>query len=132
MIFETHCPSSHANAIMPLLSAIATRFLPRRRALNEPTSKLAKLSPADALLHYSTPGVAPPSARIDPKLKLAARRPPRVWEYWKFAAVAASKGIFASPIPETLLSGRSVHSDPCHLRGPLAHDLGAEAEDLGH
>ncbi|KAF5323605.1 hypothetical protein D9611_005577 [Ephemerocybe angulata] len=76
---------------LSLLSSVVPRFLSRKRALQEPTSQLLKLSPTEALHHYSTPGITPPSARIDSKLKLAARRPPRVWEYWKYAAVAASK-----------------------------------------
>ncbi|EAU92583.1 esterase [Coprinopsis cinerea okayama7 len=80
---------------MPLatLSNIVPRVFTRHRAVapNEPTSQLIKRSPTDALSFYSTPGIAPPSARIDPKLKVPPRRPPRFWEYWKFAAVAATK-----------------------------------------
>ena len=81
---------------MQLLSAnpwyfVLPRIFAHKSAVDEPTSQLVKRSPTEALLFYSTPGVAPPSARIDPKLKLQPRRAPRVWEYWKFAAAAATK-----------------------------------------
>jgi len=48
-------------------------------------------SPAQSLLHYET-GSPPPSARVDPKLKLQPRRPLRLWDYWKFGLIVASKG----------------------------------------
>ncbi|KAH6917059.1 esterase [Coprinopsis sp. MPI-PUGE-AT-0042] len=76
---------------LPSLSSVLPRAFTRSCTPDEPTSQLVKRSPTEALLYYSTPGIAPPSARIDPKLKLQPRRPPRVWEYWKFAAVAATK-----------------------------------------
>ncbi|KIL60784.1 hypothetical protein M378DRAFT_130353 [Amanita muscaria Koide BX008] len=47
-------------------------------------------SPAP-LHHYSTPGITPPSARIDPKLKLQSRRPVRLWEWWKYGVFMATK-----------------------------------------
>lgn len=97
--YETHISTfsllPHAIASMPLsmLSSVVPRFVSRRRAvLKEPTSQLVKLSPTEALHHYSTPGISPPSARVDPKLRISERRPPRVWEYWKYAVVAATKG----------------------------------------
>ncbi|KAJ3807298.1 Alpha/Beta hydrolase protein [Lentinula aff. lateritia] len=43
------------------------------------------------LLHYTTPGVAPPSARSDPKLKPQERPPVRFWHLWKYGFVAAVK-----------------------------------------
>ncbi|KAJ4485734.1 Alpha/Beta hydrolase protein [Lentinula aciculospora] len=43
------------------------------------------------LLHYTTPGVAPPSARSDPKLKPQERRPVRLWHLWKYGFIAAVK-----------------------------------------
>ncbi|KAK7058523.1 hypothetical protein VNI00_002159 [Paramarasmius palmivorus] len=43
------------------------------------------------LRHYSTPGVSPPSARIDSKLKIQERRPIRPWHLWKYGVVAAAK-----------------------------------------
>ncbi|KAJ3789275.1 Alpha/Beta hydrolase protein [Lentinula aff. detonsa] len=43
------------------------------------------------LLHYTTPGVAPPSARSDPKLKPQERRPVRLWHLWKYGLIAAVK-----------------------------------------
>ncbi|KAL0068594.1 hypothetical protein AAF712_004309 [Marasmius tenuissimus] len=43
------------------------------------------------LRHYSTPGVSPPSARIDSSLKIQERRPIRVWHLWKYGVLAAMK-----------------------------------------
>lgn len=45
------------------------------------------------LHHYATPGTAPPSARINPKLKAQERRPVRLWHLWKYGLVVASKGM---------------------------------------
>ncbi|EEB87177.1 hypothetical protein MPER_15578, partial [Moniliophthora perniciosa FA553] len=41
--------------------------------------------------HYSTPGISPPSARIDSKLKIQERRPIRPWHLWKYGLLAATK-----------------------------------------
>ncbi|KAJ3778258.1 Alpha/Beta hydrolase protein [Lentinula raphanica] len=43
------------------------------------------------LLHYTTPGVTPPSARSDPKLKPQERRPVRFWHLWKYGLIALIK-----------------------------------------
>ncbi|ESK92686.1 putative lipase esterase from carbohydrate esterase family ce10 [Moniliophthora roreri MCA 2997] len=43
------------------------------------------------LTHYSTPGISPPSARIDSKLKIQERRPIRPWHLWKYGLLAATK-----------------------------------------
>lgn len=57
--------------------------------IRQPTQR----SPAQSLLHYQS-NAPPPSARVDPKLRLQPRRPLRLWDYWKFGAFVASKGIF--------------------------------------
>ncbi|KAJ6504358.1 Alpha/Beta hydrolase protein [Mycena vulgaris] len=44
-----------------------------------------------SLHHYARPGVAPPSARIEPTLKVAERRPVRLWHLWKYGLVVVSK-----------------------------------------
>lgn len=44
------------------------------------------------LHHYATPGITPPSARVNPKLKIQPRRPLRIWDFWKYGVVAVSKG----------------------------------------
>lgn len=59
-----------------------------RNAPEQPSRR----SPTHSLQYYSTPGVFPPSARVDPKLKRQPRRPLHVWEYWKYAAFLAAKG----------------------------------------
>ncbi|KAG7099690.1 hypothetical protein E1B28_001512 [Marasmius oreades] len=43
------------------------------------------------LPHYSTPGVSPPSARIESGLKIRQRRPVRIWHLWKYGLFAAMK-----------------------------------------
>ncbi|KAJ7651687.1 Alpha/Beta hydrolase protein [Mycena polygramma] len=47
--------------------------------------------PRPALHHYARPGVAPPSARVDPTLKLLERRPVSLWHLWKYGLVVVSK-----------------------------------------
>ncbi|KAJ7786580.1 Alpha/Beta hydrolase protein [Mycena metata] len=47
--------------------------------------------PRPALHHYANPGVAPPSARVDPNLKAAERTPIRLWHLWKYGLVVVSK-----------------------------------------
>ncbi|KAJ7246254.1 hypothetical protein B0H12DRAFT_1126387 [Mycena haematopus] len=44
-----------------------------------------------ALHHYAKPGVAPPSARVDPTLRVSERRPVRLWHLWKYGLVVVSK-----------------------------------------
>ncbi|KAF9270689.1 alpha/beta-hydrolase [Marasmius fiardii PR-910] len=43
------------------------------------------------LTHYSTPGIPPPSARIDSGLKIQQRQPIRIWHLWKYGLLAAMK-----------------------------------------
>jgi hypothetical protein len=59
---------------------------------SQPAAKSVPNSPALSLLYYE-PGLTPPSARVDRKLKLQPRRPLRIWEYWKFAPILAAKGV---------------------------------------
>ncbi|KAJ7103270.1 Alpha/Beta hydrolase protein [Mycena belliarum] len=47
--------------------------------------------PKPALHHYARPGVAPPSARIDPNVKVQQRAPVRLWHLWKYGLVVVSK-----------------------------------------
>jgi len=63
------------------------------------TSKFPKpsagLTPeVSALLpHFASPGIPPPSARVDPTLKIGHPGPPiRLWDIWKYGWLAAGKG----------------------------------------
>ena len=63
------------------------------------TSKFPKLSAGltpevSALLpHFASPGIPPPSARVDPTLKIGHPGPPiRLWDIWKYGWLAAGKG----------------------------------------
>ncbi|KAF9651949.1 hypothetical protein BDM02DRAFT_3138368 [Thelephora ganbajun] len=56
----------------------------------------AGLSPeVSALLpHFASPGTPPPSARVDPTLKIGQPGPPiRLWDIWKYGWLAAGKGL---------------------------------------
>ncbi|KAL0581087.1 hypothetical protein V5O48_000981 [Marasmius crinis-equi] len=57
----------------------------------EPHSEDSKRPLTAFLRHYSTPGVSPPSARIDSSLKIQQRQPIRVWHLWKYGLLAAVK-----------------------------------------
>jgi len=55
----------------------------------------ASLTPEiSALLpHFASPGIPPPSARVDPTLKIGQPGPPiRLWDIWKYGWLAAGKG----------------------------------------
>ncbi|KAF9015713.1 Alpha/Beta hydrolase protein [Cyathus striatus] len=65
--------------------------------------------------HYTTPGVLPPSARVDPNDKLQLRRPLRLWEYWKYGIFIAEK---TSQLTGDILSH--------HLRGPRRKTWGLD------
>ncbi|KAG6873859.1 hypothetical protein C0995_010471 [Termitomyces sp. Mi166 len=68
-----------------------------------------------SLLHYATPGVTPPSARVNPKLKIQPRRPLRIWDIWKFGLVVVSK---ATEVTGDVLSH--------HMWGPRKKSWGIE------
>ena len=55
-------------------------------------SQIDRQLPDQFLHYYATPGITPPSARVDPKLKIQPRRPIRIWDIWKYGVVAVSKG----------------------------------------
>ncbi|KAK0233503.1 lipase/ esterase [Armillaria fumosa] len=41
--------------------------------------------------HYATPGVAPPSARMSPRLKIQDKPSLRLWDWWKYGWFVATK-----------------------------------------
>ncbi|KAF9055922.1 Alpha/Beta hydrolase protein [Panaeolus papilionaceus] len=83
---------------------------PPTPALTQPTRR----SPKHSLLHYETSS-PPPSARVDPKLKLQPRRPLRLWDYWKFGAIVAAK---ATEVTSDVVSH--------HIWGPRRQSWGIE------
>jgi hypothetical protein len=64
---------------------------PRSTDTEKPTPSL-KRSPSALLHYYATPGVPPPSARLDPSLKQRESQPIRIWDLWRYGLIAASKG----------------------------------------
>ena len=95
--------------------------------IRQPTQR----SPAQSLLHYQS-NTFPPSARVDPKLRLQPRRPLRLWDYWKFGAFVATKGMFTD-LPYIgrlmrLLTATEVTSDVLshHIWGPRRQSWGIE------
>uniref|UniRef100_A0A8H8CR36 Alpha/beta hydrolase fold-3 domain-containing protein n=1 Tax=Psilocybe cubensis TaxID=181762 RepID=A0A8H8CR36_PSICU len=79
-----------------------------------PKEQPTQRSPAQSLLHYET-GSPPPSARVDPKLKLQPRRPLRLWDYWKFGFIVAAK---ATEVTSDVVSH--------HIWGPRRKSWGIE------
>lgn len=87
-------------------------------------------SPSQSLLHYE-PGLTPPSARVNPKLKLKPRRPLRIWEYWKIAPILAAKGQFHHLIyffTKVFHAATEITSDVLshHIWGPRRKTWGIE------
>ncbi|KAJ7193352.1 Alpha/Beta hydrolase protein [Mycena pura] len=78
-----------------------------------PTDEPPNNPPPPALHHYDRPGVAPPSARVEPDLKVAERSPVRLWHLWKYGLVAVSKGapcllplpVVLNRVPATEMTG---------------------------
>ncbi|KAK2461449.1 hypothetical protein APHAL10511_005912 [Amanita phalloides] len=68
-----------------------------------------------ALKHYATPGIPPPSARVDTSLKLQPRRPVRLWDWWKYAMLVATK---ATEVTTEVITH--------HIRGPRRKTWGIE------
>lgn len=50
-----------------------------------------KRSLSTLLHHYETPGISPPSSRINPALKRQETQPIRIWDVWKYAVMLAFK-----------------------------------------
>ncbi|KAJ7631198.1 Alpha/Beta hydrolase protein [Roridomyces roridus] len=49
-------------------------------------------TPKPGLHHYANPGVAPPTARVEPTLRVPAHRAPiPIWHLWKYGIVLVSK-----------------------------------------
>ncbi|KAF9486468.1 alpha/beta-hydrolase [Pholiota conissans] len=88
-------------------------FLASRR-LQPPQVQPTQRSPTQSLLHYET-GSPPPSARVDPKLKLQPRRPLHLWDYLKFGVIVVSK---ATELTSDVLSH--------HIWGPRRKSWGIE------
>jgi hypothetical protein len=61
---------------------------------------------ASFLYHYTTPGKSPPSARVDPKIKVQVPPPVRLWHLWKYGLVAATKGVIYHATSTRALSPR--------------------------
>ena len=64
-----------------------------RRNVDVPESPARKRSLSVLLSYYDTPGVSPPSSRIDPSLKQQETQPIRLWDVWKYGAFLATKGM---------------------------------------
>jgi hypothetical protein len=95
-------------------------------------NQLDRELPEQFLRHYATPGITPPSARVDPKLKIQPRRPLRIWDIWKYGVVAVSKGEHHSTfLPSEVLSlgaATEVTGDVLshHVWGPRKKSWGIE------
>jgi hypothetical protein len=64
----------------------------------QPDAVTAPISPTTArtslfslLQHYDSPGVPPPSARVDPLLNQEIRKPLRIFDLWKYGYMVATK-----------------------------------------
>lgn len=67
---------------------------PPTSSSKSPKSPSSPAPDVSALLpHFASPGIPPPSARVDPTLKIDQPDPPvRLWDIWKYGWLAAGKG----------------------------------------
>ncbi|KAI0313429.1 esterase [Amylostereum chailletii] len=81
MISPTLLPWSLARQVPPeaTVSALSTDVPPRSRSI------------AVLLSHYETPGVAPPSSRVDPLLQQEPGHALSLWDAWKLGALFTQK-----------------------------------------
>lgn len=73
----------------------------------------AGLTPeVSALLpHFASPGIPPPSARVDPTLKIGHPGPPiRLWDIWKYGWLAAGKGAPVRTVHVPVIHGICISS----------------------
>jgi hypothetical protein len=96
-------------------------------------NQLDEQLPHRFLHHYATPGITPPSARVDPKLKIRPRRPLRIWDIWKYGFVVVSKGefhplLFRAPRFSPTGAATEVTGDVLlhHVLGPRRKSWGIE------
>lgn len=117
-----------------LMNAILPPWLtPQRPVACNAREQPSRQSPTQSLKYYSTPGVFPPSARVDPKLKRQPRRPLHLWEYWKYAAFLAVKGEVADECYLFLCSDSGFHdSYRINNRCAVAPDMGPSQKVVGH
>jgi len=106
---------------------------PRAAESEEPSPPLKK-SPSSLLHYYATPGISPPSARLDPSLKRRENPPVRFWHVWRYGLIAASKGKYLIPFLSSSYLRRLWWSDSNRgdRRGPLTSHLGSTKKIMGH
>lgn len=88
------------------------------RSSSSPAPDLSALLP-----HFASPGIPPPSARVDPTLKVQRLDPPvRLWDIWKYGWLAAGKGV-SIRISRALTTYDTCLSLPCPPGLELAMDV---------
>ena len=100
---------------------------------SEPSlSKLNRELSSQSLHHYATPGVTPPSARVNPRIKVQPRRPISIWDAWKWGLFVVSKGEFKTSsrkrIPYEHHKATEITGDVLshHVWGPRKKSWGIE------
>lgn len=75
-----------------------------------PRSSAGLTPDISALLpHFASPGIPPPSARVDPTLKIDQPGPPmRLWDIWKYGWLAAGKGPSVPSVCRLVIHGPCV------------------------
>lgn len=101
---------------------------------NSPKQPPCLAPDVSALLpHFASPGIPPPSARIDPTLKIGQPQPPiRLWHIWKYGWLAAGKGASIQKVSASIihmhLQGLELAMDVLshHIYGPRRKSWGIE------
>ena len=87
------------------------------------TSASSRPDVSALLPHFASPGIPPPSARVDPTLKIGQPDPPiRLWDIWKYGWLAAGKGAFVRNVCVSVIRNRCVSSS-CSPGLELAMDV---------
>jgi hypothetical protein len=103
-----------------------------RQSNDSPKAPARKRSLSVLLRYYDTPGVSPPSARVDPSLKQQQTQPIRFWDVWKYGAFLATKGtqMYHKTSFKPFTCNPNSHSYYCGR--PFTSHLGASKKVVGY
>lgn len=100
-----------------------------------PTTPIAspqRKSVTHLLRDFDSPGVFPPSARVDRSLKSQQQNSMKLWDVWRYPIFAVHKGLYMFPHPLESEASKSLHSIVHCLGYSHSPYLGSAQKNMGH